>query len=373
MKKILLLWGYGTVGSVVARDLVQSGFFVGIAGRNAKKIEELRNTLGMKQSESHILDFSDENILIWAMHKYDVVLNCIEYTLNQMILKACINAKKHYIDLWDYYEGILESRSHNSVLKDAGIIGLLWAGSSPGIINVMIAYIARKKKSVEEVIVSFSDIVKSADETMLPFNFQTVVEEITGEALAFENGIYKFIPGATKSIPVDFGPEFWKADCYVTNHDEQYSLPVFFKEKGIKNCYFVMKHSPLYLKLIPLMKQLSFFSEEKIKIWDIGVSPVEFINTFMKRFLPAEFESDDREILFARVDNTTVWVINNSVDGIPAGIMNTGIGASLIAQYIATHDVTPWIHHPEDCIDSEWMIKELKKRNFEIQIDGIKT
>jgi len=63
-------------------------------------------------------------------------------------------------------------------------------------------------------------------------------------------------------------------------------------------------------------------------------------------------------------------VINNSVDGIPAGIMNTGIGASLIAQYIASNDIPSGIHHPEDCIDPDWMISELKKRNFEIQING---
>jgi hypothetical protein len=42
--------------------------------------------------------------------------------------------------------------------------------------------------------VSFSDIVQSADETMLPFNFQTVVEEISGDALAFEDGAYTFVP-----------------------------------------------------------------------------------------------------------------------------------------------------------------------------------
>ena len=371
MKKVLLLWGYGTVGSVVARDLMESGFFVGIAWRNSKKIEELRNTIGKVQSESHILDFKSEELLITAIQDYDVVLNCVEYTFNQMVLQACIKAKKHYIDLWDYYEWILKSRSYDSKLKDTGIVGILGAWSSPGIINVMIAHISKNKEKVGEVIVSFADIVRQSDETMLPFNFQTVVEEITGDALAFENGKYNFLPGATKSIPVDFGPEFWKADCYVTNHDEQYSLPIFFKEKGIKNCYFVMNHSPLYLKLIPPMKRIWFFSEEKIRVWENEVSPLEFVNTFMKRFLPTEFQSDDKEILFAKVDDITVWVINNSVNGIPAGIMNTWIGASLIAQYLANNDIKPWIHHPEDCIDSTWMISELKKRDFVIQVNWI--
>jgi len=370
MKKILVLGWYGTVGSVVVHDLIKSWFFVGIAGRNRQKIDELRVKVGEKMSESHILDFTSEKEVIDAMVDYDLVLNCVEYTLNQMILKSCIKAKKHYVDLGGYYEGILESRSYDKELQDVGIVWLLGAGSSPWIINIMIAHITKNKKNVKEVIISFSDIVHTSDETMLPFNFQTVVEEIVGDALAFEKGAYTFVPGASKSVAVDFGDEFGKAECFVTNHDEQYSIPLFLKEKWIENCYFVMNHNPLYLQLIPAMKELGFFSEEKIKVWGTEISPLEFINTYMKKFLPAWFESDDREILFAQIDDVTVGVINNSVNGTPAGIINTWIWASLIAQYIVTNDIKAGIHHPEDCIDSEWMISELKKRNFEIQVNG---
>jgi len=68
----------------------------------------------------------------------------------------------------------------------------------------MIAHITKNKKEVKDVIISFSDIVKQFDETMLPFNFQTVVEEVAGDALAFEKKQYVFIPGATKEVPMDF-------------------------------------------------------------------------------------------------------------------------------------------------------------------------
>lgn len=370
MKKILILGWYGTVGSLVAKDLLKSGFSFWIGGRNEQKIDELIGKLGGKNIEKSITDFSSVEDIAKSMKWYDIILNCVEYTLNEMILAACIQEKKDYIDLGDYYEGILHSRSLDSILKENHSVACLGAGSSPWIINVMIAHLAQKKEHIEEVVISFSDIIKNADETMLPFNFQTVVEEIIGDALAYENGEYTFVPGSTKEVAVDFGEEFWKSTCYVTNHDEQYSIPVYLKNKGIKNCYFVMNHSPIYLKLVPLLGKLDFFSEDKIQVNGAQISPLDFLNSYMKKFLPSGFQSDDREILFAKLDDETIGVINNSVEWVPAGIINTAIGASLISQFLATHDISPGVHHPEDFVDSNWMISELKKRNFEIQING---
>jgi hypothetical protein len=37
---------------------------------------------------------------------------------------------------------------------------------------------------------------------------------------------------------------------FVTNHDEQFSLPDYLRDKGIKNFYFVMKHSDNVIKLV---------------------------------------------------------------------------------------------------------------------------
>lgn len=370
MKKILVLGWYGTVGAIIVDDLVKSWFFVGIWGRNDEKIKALQQKYSENMTVGVLIDFSQEESLVKAIHEYDIVINAVEYTLNQMILNASIEAKVHYIDLGDYSQGIETSWTKNTLLKENNICAILWAGSSPGIINVMIEYLARNKASIETILISFSDIIKQEDERMLPFNFQTVVEEITWNALAFEDGKYVFYPGASKSIPVDFGKDFWKADCVITNHDEPYSLPISYKKKGLKNCYFVMNHNPLYLQLIPLLEKIGLLSEQMVQIWNTQVKANDFIQTYMKRFLPAEFSSDDTEILFAKVDQDTIWVINTSQDWIPAGILNTGIGASLIAQYLAQHKITPWIHHPEDCIDPDFMIRELKKRNFIIQLNG---
>jgi hypothetical protein len=52
--------------------------------------------------------------------------------------------------------------------------------------------------------------------------------------------------------------------------------------------------------------------------------------------------------------------------------MNTWIGCSLIAQYLANNDLTPWVYHPEDFVDEDWFLEELKKRDFEVYIDWVR-
>jgi hypothetical protein len=49
--------------------------------------------------------------------------------------------------------------------------------------------------------------------------------------------------------------------------------------------------------------------------------------------------------------------------------MNTGIGCSLIAQYLAENPSTPGVVYPEDFVDPLWFIEELKKRDFEVYIN----
>ncbi|MDD2871292.1 MAG: saccharopine dehydrogenase NADP-binding domain-containing protein [Candidatus Gracilibacteria bacterium] len=377
MKKILVLGGYGNVGQIVVSDLINSNMYVGIAGRDESKINKFIEKLNSKKAEKVVIDLKDEKSLTKKIKSYDLIINCLEYTFNQLILDLCMKAGKNYVDLGDDYDGIKISRSKDGLAKESGIAACLGAGSAPGIVNVLTKYAVKDMEKIETVTVSFADEIIDAPEQMLPFNFQTVVEEIKGKALLFENGKYKFVEGSSKKINADFCVDSNVNQCYlpksfVTNHDEQFSLPDYLSDKGIKNFYFVMKHSDNVINLVQSLDEFGFLSKEKINIKGIEISPFEFCNTMMSKFAPQNFEVKDKESLFIKIDEKVVEIANNSVNGVPAGVMNTGIGCSLIAQYLANNDLTPGVYHPEDFVDDLWFIDELKKRDFEIYIDGKK-
>ncbi|MDD3302035.1 MAG: saccharopine dehydrogenase NADP-binding domain-containing protein [Candidatus Gracilibacteria bacterium] len=376
MKKVLVLGGYGNIGQVVVKDLLNSNFFVGIGGRSREKIDSFTSKLNSSNIEKVVIDMKDEGNLIEVFKKYDLVVNCLEYTFNQLILDLCIKCGKNYVDLGDDYNGIKISRSKDGLAKEAGISVCLGAGSAPGIVNVLTKYAAKSMQKIDTITISFADEIIDAPEEMLPFNFTTVVEEILGDALLFENGKYLFTGGSSRKIDGDFCKGGVNKSCflpksYVTNHDEQFSLPEYLSEKGIKNVYFIMKHSPSVIKLVKSLNKFGFLDKEnKINIKGVEITSFEATNTLMSKHAPQNYYVKDKESLFIKLDEKVVKIDNDSVDGVPAGVMNTGIGCSLIAQYFINNTTTPGVFHPEEFVDDLWFIDELKKRNFKIYIDN---
>lgn len=375
MKRILVLGWYGNVWQVVVKDLLDSWFLVWIAWRDSVKIDNFANKLKSKEIEKVIIDLKNEKELIEIFKKYDLIINVLEYTFCELILSTCIKAWRSYVDLWDSYEWIKLSRSKDWLVKESWIIACLWAWSAPWIVNVLTKYVARDMEKIETVTISFADEIKKAPETMLPFNFLTVVEEILWDSLLFEDWKYKLIKWGSKKIDANFCKgSLTKNSCflpwsYVTNHDEQFSLPEFLSEKWIKNVYFIMKHTDNVINLVRSLNEFWFLSKEKIKIKWIETSPFEVTNTIMSKFAPQNFEVEDKESLFIKLDDIVVEIVNYSAQWVPAWVMNTWIWASLISQYIANNELTPWVYHPEEFVDEDWFIKELKKRNFEIYVN----
>lgn len=378
MKKILVLGWYGNVGQVVVRDLLESWFIVGIAWRDKNKIDSFAKKLDSENIEKALVDLKDEENLIKTFKKYDLIVNCLEYTFNQIVLDLCLKLWKNYVDLWDDYNWIKISRSKDWLAKESGISACLWAWSAPWIVNILTKYAAKDMEKVETVTISFADEIIKAPAEMLPFNFATVVEEVLWDALLFENWKYIFVHGSSKKVDWDFCKWWVNKTCflpksYVTNHDEQFSLPDFLSEKWIKNVYFIMKHSPNIIRLVKSLNEFWFLDKtEKKNIKWIELTPFEFTNMIMSKFAPQNFEVEDKESLFIKLDEKVVEIVNYSVWWVPAWVMNTWIWCSLIAQYLANNTITPWVHHPENFVDDKWFIEELKKRNFDIIVDGKK-
>lgn len=377
MKKILVLWGYWNIWQVVVRDLISSDFFVWVAWRDSLKIDNFISKIDSKNIEKVLVDLKNEVQLLEIFRNYDLILNCLEYTFNQTILDICLKIWKNYVDLWDDYKWIKTSRSKDWDAKEKWISACLWAWSAPWIVNILTKYVARDMEKIETVTISFNDEIKNAPEKILPFNFQTVVEEITWDALLFEDWKYKFVEWSSKKIDANFCKNNRHKQCflpwsYVTNHDEQFSLPDYLRDKWIQNLYFVMKHSENVIKLVESLDEFWFLSKEKINIKWVEISPFDFCNAVMSKFAPQNFKVEDKESLFIKLDDKIIEIVNYSVDWVPSWVMNTWIWASLISQYLANNELTPWVYHPEDFIDEDWFIEELKKRNFEIYIDWSK-
>ncbi|MDB5281446.1 MAG: Saccharopine dehydrogenase [Bacteroidota bacterium] len=99
LKEGLLIYGcYGYTGKLICDHAVKSGMKPVLAGRDKEKTEALANELKL---EYRVFDVSDENVVAENLKDFKVVLHCagpFMFTA-QIMAKACIKAKTHYLDI----------------------------------------------------------------------------------------------------------------------------------------------------------------------------------------------------------------------------------------------------------------------------------
>ena len=88
--KILVLGGYGAVGTVISKELVKLfPFQIIVAGRNYQKAKEFSSTLNQKISplELDIMSVSENDE---RLNNVDIVIMCIDQT-NTEFVSQCIS------------------------------------------------------------------------------------------------------------------------------------------------------------------------------------------------------------------------------------------------------------------------------------------
>lgn len=142
MKNILIIGGYGTIGSIVSEKLSQEfpGKIV-VAGRNLEKAKELAQRIGngIIPLQLDLENFTDKN----ALNGIGLVIMCIDQQ-NTSFVELCIQQGVHYIDITAdpaFSDQVLHL--HHKAKKNRVSI-ILSVGLAPGITNLLAQY-ARKK------------------------------------------------------------------------------------------------------------------------------------------------------------------------------------------------------------------------------------
>lgn len=123
MKKDLLIYGcYGYTGQLISRYAIQCGLKPVLSGRDEAKTKALAEELNC---EYRVFDLSDISIIVKNIEDCKIVLHCAGpfiYTALPMV-KSCIKAKAHYLDITgevEVFESIFkldsEARMHGVML-----------------------------------------------------------------------------------------------------------------------------------------------------------------------------------------------------------------------------------------------------------------
>lgn len=375
----IIFGGTGQQGRICARDLIESGYTVMLAGRDSSKI---KNLLKSKKAYFIRIDLRNQRDIINAIKKSKarVVINCAELNFNIPIMKACLNAKRHCIDLGGLHDITIEQFNLEKNFKKNKLMCITGCGSTPGIVNIMTAHIAEDYDSIDSIEAGFAwDSNKKIFVT--PYSIKSIFDEFTENPIFFHNG--RFVKTDQMSCYREkYFKEIGRQKCYCIVHSEIYTFSKYFKNKGVKKIHYLAGFPDHSLIKIKNLIELGFDSDNPIKIKDIEIRPRDFTTELLKRLQPPK-DYLEKENLWVVVEgnvkgkkkttemNCIVKTIKGWEDA--GSNVNTGRTISIISQMIYDGSIKgSGVYAPEGIVPHKIFFKELAKRKMTLYLNGKK-
>lgn len=265
-----LLVGAGTIGTVIARDLVLSGCrSLTVVDLDRRRLNELE--MEHSQVQTRELDVTDEGSLSRAMRDADVVVNAASYRFNLHVLRAAIAAKCDLVDLGGLYHMTLKELQYDTRAKKAGISALLGMGDDPGTSNIMARIASWELDSVSEIRIRWGSSNVGSTDVAFGFSVATCLDEANKKAMMFSDGRIVEVPPLSEMEEVSFPRPVGKQQTYAILHSELATLPRFIK--GVREVSYKDSWDQATMSVVRFLLSSGFATEATIDLDGREVSP----------------------------------------------------------------------------------------------------
>ncbi len=246
---------------------------------NEDALEARKKLVNSPKVESRVVDLKDTDKLAETLAGYDVVVNASSHVFNMDVMEACLISKTNYTDLGGLFHWAREQLTRDEDFRKAGITGVVGSGSAPGIVNVMAKYAVDRLDTVDTVLILDGIINRSAQGYGLtpPYALNTLIEEFTANNFEFKDGEFVELPPFSGKMTVDFPEPYGRLNLYNMLHSEVATMPIAFRDKGIKNVAFKLALPTVFEERLRFLLGNGMGSVEKMNINGVLVSPRDFI------------------------------------------------------------------------------------------------
>ncbi len=378
--KVAIVGGAGRISLASIYDLIESEdvakiLLIDILEEALQKRKELVNS---DKISTKVVDLKDTEKLAEAFSGCDVVLNGAGVFWNVDVMKACLISKSNYTDFGGLFHYSLEQLKMHDEFKASGITAIAGSGSAPGYINIMTKYAVDRMDTVDTILLldAVMNLGASGYKFSASYQLNSIVEEFTKGPMEFLDG--EWIEGKPFSgkISVDLPEPYGKMDLYNTLHSEVATMPLAFKEKGIKNVAFKLAMPADFTEKLRFLVENGMASKEPINIDGKEVIPrdvlLEIFETkpgTVSNKKPADIKlvrvivtgtKDGKNVEYELDSNTALyeWGLSNGhfTVGFPGAVTVKMLGRGLIKE--------KGVYAGESVIDTDYYFKELKKRNM---------
>ena len=389
--KIVVLGGAGLMGRIAVKDLAASKGVdrVVIADRDTETANRVADLISVGRSKISVVhtDVTDHDGLVAALRGADAVVNAVHYYFNLDVMRACLEAGTHYIDLGGLFHNTRKQLALHEAFVEAGLTAVLGMGSAPGVPNVQARYAADRLDTITSIRIYDGILPPPGDDIRFGYAIPTIIDELVMPPVVFRDG--QFV-GET---PLAGEEDYWFTSpvgllrCHYSLHSEVATLPVTFEAKGIRECFFKINYwgmSPEAFAKVKLLADLGFAGSEPVDVRGTPVRPRDLLVTLLADYIPpldafvqqpadpccwtkeivteVRGTGDGRELLY-RLGTLTA-----------SGSLPTGVAPSVAAQWLAAGRVPgPGVFPPEAAIDPLSFFEELAGRGVVTQVTVTET
>lgn len=207
--------GSGLMGKEAARDLVWSKNVtkVGLADIDLNQAEHVCELLDSSKLSAYEVNASNVTELANFMRQFDVIINALFYSFNEIVAKTAIKIGVSSVDLGGHIGHITDKvLERDEAAKKSGVTIIPDLGVAPGMINILSGYGASKLDEVQSIKLYVGGIPLNPERPLEynhVFSMEGVFDHYTDPSLIIRNGVKHEVPSLTEVERIyfeKFGP-----------------------------------------------------------------------------------------------------------------------------------------------------------------------
>jgi saccharopine dehydrogenase (NAD+, L-lysine-forming) len=382
--RIFVLGGAGKMGCIAVQALANDDRVeeVVIADINLEQAKIVADYLHSPKIKITGVDIHDEDNFIKSLESADTCLNATTYYTNLLVMEACLKAGVNYTDMGGLFHTTRKQLEYHDRFAAAGVSAVLGMGSAPGVPNIQARYAADRLDTIESIKIFDGIKPPPPDDVTFPYAVPTIVDELTVEPMVFENGEFVAKPPLSGFEDYWFAPPMGLLPMHLSLHSEVATLPITFKDKGVKECFFKINYwgmSQKAVEKISVLGEFGFDSNDPVEVQGTPVVPREMMVSMLSGYVPSI-----TDLLAPPKTKPPDWVkeivteIHGTKNGETVtyrlgtltckGALPTGVAPAIAAIWLAEGRVASGVYPPEASIDPEPFFKELEEHEIITQV-----
>lgn len=221
----IFVLGVGGTGSLLAHLLARQGHTVWCGDRD---IDRARHFLG-KKTETQVVEANARNVwsIVRAGRGANLVVNASPAVFNQIVLRAALRLRAHYLDLNAHLTRHLfkpeQYRFHKRFVQK-NRAAVICAGVAPGLTNLLARRGADMLDEVESIQIRLFESTESKD-PVSTWSADGAYDEAISRPRVYRNGRFVLAKRFSEREKFRFPPPIGKTPVYLAAQDEVCMLP----------------------------------------------------------------------------------------------------------------------------------------------------